>query len=248
MSSSPDKKVWTWQGSFQDHVRFLIHLPFFFVAPIALPPKAVESVHLSVNSVMRCPFCTGLHCEIGRMAGLEDVATVNECAKLSASDEAEFGIFSDYGKSFGTHNGRGAEVDGLYEQIREEKGAIAARSAQGLAFFLLWGSMGGNTLISFYRGTLRGEMKEGSNLVFEICFALYYSLVFGIITATSKLLSFLPSNVPVYVNMIIGLVLPLVASIWIIPYAIIGLVLNLSSVILKDNQYDPLGGQYQMIV
>jgi len=246
MSTSSDKKVWIWQGSFQDHVRILIHLPFFFVAPIALPPKAVESVHLSVNSVNRCPFCTGLHGEIGRLAGLEDALAVNESAKLSASEEIEFGIFSNYGKSFGTHNGRGAAVDGLFEQIREEKGVLAAKSAQGLAFFLMWGSMTGNTLISFYRGTLRGEMKEGSNIVFEICFAVYYSLLFGIITAVSKILSFVPSNVPVFVNVIIGLVLPLVASIWIIPYAIVGLVLNLRFIILKENEYNPLGDQYQM--
>jgi hypothetical protein len=131
-----DKKIWTWQGSLQDHVRFLVNLPFFFVAPLVLPPKAVETVHLSVNSINKCPFCTGLHCEIGRIAGLKDASTVNECAKLVSEEENnEFGIYSQYGASFGKYNGRGEVVDELYNSIANDKGSLIARSVQGLASF-----------------------------------------------------------------------------------------------------------------
>lgn len=241
---SSDTKIWTWQGSLQDHVRFLLNLPFFFVAPLALPPKAVESIHLSVNSVNKCPFCTGLHCEIGRMAGLEDAIAVNECAKLSDAETNDYGIYSEYGTTFGKHNGRGEEVESLFNIIATEHGTLEARCAQGIAFFLTWGSMGGNTLISFYRGTLKCNMREGSNVVFEVIFALYYSILFAIITIVSKILSFFPSNVPAIVNIIIGLVLPFVASFWIIPYALVGI---LFSVFLRE-QYDPLGGEYMQIM
>ena len=248
MSTSSDKKIWTWQGSFQDHIRFLIHLPFFFIGSITLPPKAVESIHLSVNSVNRCPFCTGLHCEIGRIAGLENVSVINECAMLSSSERDEYGIFAQYGMAFGKNHGRGPEVEALFQQISSSKGTIAAKSTQGLAFFLLWGSLSGNTLISFYHGTLNGQMRHGSNLVFEVCFAFYYTTLFAIITVVSKILSFVPSNVPSYVSMIIGLVLPSLASIWIVPYGIVGLVLTLTSTLRMDVQYDPLGGDYELIV
>jgi AhpD family alkylhydroperoxidase len=242
---SSDKKVWTWQGSLQDHVRFLVHLPFFFIAPVVLKPKAAESVHLSVNSVNRCPFCTGLHCEIGRLAGLEDAKALNQCGKLTDEEDSEYGIFSKYGACFGKNNGRGEELDKIFDDIVNEHGMMAAKSAQGLAFFLTWGSLGGNTLISFFRGTLRGNMREGSNLIFEIVFAAYYSLVFAIITATSKILTFFPANVHPAVNVIIGLVLPTVASMWIIPYSLVGLLCT--PFILKE-QFDPLGGQYEVVV
>lgn len=240
-----DTKIWTWQGALQDHVRFVVNLPFFFIGAVALPPRAVESIHLSVNSINKCPFCTGLHCEIGRMAGLEDAHAVNECAKLSDSETGEFGLYSKYGTTFGKYNGRGEQVEALFDTIATEKGLLAARSARGLAFFLTWGSMGGNTLISFYRGTLKCDMREGSNIIFEVIFALYYSVLFAIITFVSKLLSFFPSNVAPVVNIVIGLVLPLVASVWIIPYGIVGLLL---SPCLMFKTWEPLGGEYLLIV
>jgi len=244
---SADKKIWTWQGSLQDHVRFLVHLPFFFVAPLLMPPKAVETIHLSVNSINKCPFCTGLHCEIGRMAGLKDVTAVNECGKLVSQEENnEFGIFSQYGSAFGKYNGRGEVVDELYQMIANEKGVMIARSVQGLAYFLTWGSMSGNTLVSFYRGTLRGNMKEGSNLVFEVLFALYYSVLFAVITAVSKILSYFPSSVPSIVNILLGLVLAFTASLWIIPYSLLGLIVT--PFLLQNVQYDPLGGEYEAVV
>ena len=102
-----------------------------------------------------------------------------------------------------------------------------------------------NTLISFYRGTLKCDMKPGSNIIFEILFALYYSPVFAIITLTSKILSFFPSNVPPIVNIIIGLVLPTVASIWIIPYAIFSL---LFIYCINKDDHAPLGGEYLLVV
>ena len=40
--------------------------------------------------------------------------------------------------------------------------------------FLHRGSICGNTHLSFYKGRLAGNSKSGSNLVFEVAFALYY--------------------------------------------------------------------------
>lgn len=181
------------------------------------------------------------------MAGLQDAKAVNECAKLSDGEMNDFGIYSKYGTSFGRYNGRGEEVDELFNVIATEKGLLTARSVQGLAFFLMWGSLSGNTLISFYRGTLRGNVKPGSNIVFELLFALYYSVLFAVITAVSKILSLFPSNVPSIVNIIIGLILPFTASFWIIPYALLGLLFTYLTPFLKE-QYEPLGGEYSAVV
>jgi len=204
----------------------------------------VESVHLSTNSVNKCPFCTGLHTEIGRLAGLEDAIAVNECGKVADAEKDEFGIFSEYGAAFGENHGRGEEVESLFEKIKAEKGQMAASSAKGLALFLLWGSLGGNTLLAFFRGTLRGNVRPGTNVYFEGAFAVYHIVVFAIITATSKILSFLPSNVPKVVNIIIGLVLPTVASIWIIPYGLLGLIIT---PIIGTELYYPIGGEYTSV-
>ena len=42
---------------------------------------------LAVNSANECPYCTGLHVELGRMAGLGDAAEINTITK--SADEIE---------------------------------------------------------------------------------------------------------------------------------------------------------------
>ena len=52
-----------------------------YAGPNKLDPKTSESCMLAVNSVNACPYCTSLHGELGRMAGLEDKGSAINSAK-----------------------------------------------------------------------------------------------------------------------------------------------------------------------
>jgi|AntRauTorckE5430_2_1112549.scaffolds.fasta_scaffold02407_4 hypothetical protein len=129
-----DKKSWTWEGSLVDHLRILVHFPFFFVAPFVLLPEACETIHLSLNSVNGCKFCTDLHGELGRMAGLKDSYGLMSTGNLSSDEEKkEFGLYADYGRSFAQYDGRGQDVQEKYDAIDAQYGAMSARSAEGVS-------------------------------------------------------------------------------------------------------------------
>jgi AhpD family alkylhydroperoxidase len=183
---------------------------------------------LAVNSANECPYCTGLHVELGRMAGLGDAAEINTITKSADEIErdAEEEAFVRFGRLFGQNDGRGPCVEKSYKDIAEKFGGASARAARGLGFFLYWGSMSGNTLNAFYFGTLCCKRKKGTNPLFEILFALWYCLLFVIIQVVSKILSCFPV-VPKCISMMLGVVLALVASIWILPFGILGLLTGL---------------------
>jgi len=129
-----DKKSWTWEGSLVDHIRILTHFPFFFVAPFVLQPEACETIHLSLNSVNGCKFCTDLHGELGRMAGLQDSYGLMTTGNLSSDEEKkDFGLYADYGRSFAQNDGRGKDLLEKYDAIVAEYGAMSARSAEGVS-------------------------------------------------------------------------------------------------------------------
>ena len=129
-----NKKSWTWEGSLKDHVRVLKNLPFFFVAPLVLKPEQCETVHISVNSVLGCPYCTDLHCELGRMAGLLDSYGLMRTGNFGASEEIEAcGVFSEFGRIFAQHEGRGEDVKQKYDDIAAQYGPMAAMSAEGVS-------------------------------------------------------------------------------------------------------------------
>ena len=55
----------------RDHIRFmseLLHYLGAYVGPRALAPPTIESVMVTMNSVNTCPYCSGLHDELARMA------------------------------------------------------------------------------------------------------------------------------------------------------------------------------------
>ena len=47
-----------------------------YVGPRALEPRLNEAIMNTMNSVNTCPYCTGLHGELGRMAGINSYAIV----------------------------------------------------------------------------------------------------------------------------------------------------------------------------
>ena len=55
----------------RDHVRFmgeLLHYLGAYAGPRALAPTTIESIMVTMNSVNTCPYCSGLHDELARMA------------------------------------------------------------------------------------------------------------------------------------------------------------------------------------
>ena len=48
------------------HYQELTPCNLLYPPPRSSPCLSFRSVHLTVNSVLRCPFCTGLHGELGR--------------------------------------------------------------------------------------------------------------------------------------------------------------------------------------
>ena len=93
------------------HVSVTKSLPGIILAPLLLSPPSVELVHLTMNSLISCPYCTDLHTNLGRMAGREGSEKINECGgelktieKLVGDDEVHVGI-SKYALEFGTSGG-----------------------------------------------------------------------------------------------------------------------------------------------
>ena len=109
-------KVWVTSSFTRDHVRLAWELPGYlgaYVNPFsAIEPKTIESVMLTINSINTCPYCTGLHGELARMAAVDKMA----------------GPAVDFAKVFATESGRGAAVQDAFAKVRsiEAHGTIIA--------------------------------------------------------------------------------------------------------------------------
>ena len=99
-------KVWVTSSFTRDHVRLAWELPGYlgaYVNPFsAIEPKTIESVMLTINSINTCPYCTGLHGELARMAAVDKMA----------------GPAVDFAKVFATESGRGAAVQDAFAKVR----------------------------------------------------------------------------------------------------------------------------------
>merc|ERR1719203_2270162 len=182
---------------------------------------------LTVNSVNDCPYCTGLHGQLARMAGVEETNTLLqahslEAAKCAGPTASSNSVAITYAHIFGEGNGRGkAEAEG-YEKMVEVYGSSKASSLRALCWFLLWGSLGGNTVNAFWRGRLSCKPKAGINIVFEWIFFLFYGPLFFVIFIVNNLLTLFP-QVPACFSAGFGTFLAIVASIWILPIGLVGL-------------------------
>ena len=177
---------------------------------------------LAVNSVNECSYCTALHGELARMTGLNQSCT-QENKQSKISQEANEEVMLAFAKFFGQSNGRGDCLAKKYKELEEAVGKGKAASVRALCWFLHWGSIGGNTILSLYRGRLLGSPKPGSNLLFELLFAAYYTPLYLVISATTVLLKAFPARVPKAVSIGIGCVLAPVAAVWIVPVGLLGL-------------------------
>eukprot|EP00960_Hanusia_phi_P041123 754842-Hanusia_phi.AAC.1 len=223
-----DRKTFTAGSCLRDHIDIMKAIPGIYDAyagPNRLEPKTIEAIMLAVNSVNSCPYCTGLHCELGRMAGLkDDTKKINEAKSSKELQKVTNDKMVSFARKFGEYNGRGACFEVEYQDLIKAVGKGKANAIKSLCWFLHWGSISGNTLLSFYRGRLTGNAKKGSNIIFEILFALYYTPLYLLITATTCILKILPANVPRVLSMGMGCVLATIASLKILPIAILGVV------------------------
>jgi len=210
------KKMWTPQGFFADHRMVFRHLPQIagaYIGPNAVDPELNEAVMVTVNSVNSCPYCEGLHGQLARMAGVDDpdqlmsAKSLAECTKV-VDDPAII-----YARTFAEQDGRGAIEEQAFHSLAASTDAGFARSIRALCWFLLWGSIGGNTLNGFF-SRLAGRKKAGSYVLFEILFTAYYGLLFLIIAGVNALLKFVP-RVPKWFSAMFGMVLTVIAGTWI---------------------------------
>lgn len=218
------KKIWTLGGCLADHRDVILSLPRIagaYVGPNAVDPHLNESVMVTVNSVNSCPFCEGLHGELARMAGVEDpdglmnAGSADEC-RTYVDDPA-----ISFARAFAEENGRGPVVDEAFDALSNETRPGFAASVRALCWFLLWGSIGGNTINGFF-ARLRGQAKQGSSFVFELIFFTYYGPLFLIIAIVNALLRFAP-RVPKWFSAAFGLLLTIIAGTWIILPGVLGL-------------------------
>lgn len=223
--SQYQKKTWTLGGCLADHRQVFLSIPRIagaYVGPNAVDPHLNESVMVTVNSVNSCPFCEGLHGELARMAGVEDPDGL-----MKASSEDECRSFVDdpaisYARIFAEQDGRGAEADQAFAALSKATQPGFAASVRALCWFLLWGSIGGNTINAFF-SRLTGKAKAGSSFVFELIFFVYYGPLFLIIATVNALLRFAP-RVPKWFSAAFGLLLTVIAGTWIVLPGLVGLI------------------------
>jgi AhpD family alkylhydroperoxidase len=218
------KKTFSLGSCLQDHLTIMNSIPSIldaYAGPNRIDPAAIEGIMLAVNSVNECPYCTALHGELARMAGVNQ--NVAKDTKKPSPEEVEEDAMFCFARIFGQENGRGACVAKKYQELEKSVGKGKAASVRALCWFLHWGSISGNTIISFYRLRLSGSPKPGSNILFEILFATYYTPLYLVISATTVLLKAFPARVPKAMSKAIGCILAPVAAVWIVPIGLLGL-------------------------
>ena len=210
------KKMWTPQGFFADHrmvFRNLLHIAGAYIGPNAVDPELNEAVMVTVNSVNSCPYCEGLHGELARMAGVEDPEQLMSAQSLSECTKVVDDPAIVYARTFAEQNGRGAVEAQAFQALANATSEGFAKSVRALCWFLLWGSIGGNTLNGFF-ARMAGRAKQDSSFLFELLFTLYYGPLFLIIAIVNALLKFAP-RVPKWFSAVFGLVLTVIAGSWI---------------------------------
>lgn len=219
-----NKKMWTAKGCLADHRQVFLNIPRIFGAYVgsnAIEPSLNESVMVTVNSENSCPFCEGLHGELARMAGVEDVSTLMQAESLQACQQVSDKTAITYARLFAEGNGRGPKVQAGFQALVNAEGRGRASSVRALCWFLLWGSLGGNTINGFL-ARFKGQGRSDSNLAFELIFTLFYGPLFLLIAIVNALLKFFP-KVPAWFSSAFGVVLTIIAAHWIIPIGLLSL-------------------------
>ncbi|KAL3776629.1 hypothetical protein ACHAW5_000886 [Stephanodiscus triporus] len=208
-------KVFTWSTLLRDHTRFFSVLPSYLLAYVgpsstSLVPKTIESVMLTVNSHNACPYCTGLHGQLARMAGID--------APPDPSDPAV-----KYARTFALESGRGGDVESSYDELASAIGDGRASSVRALCWALLWGKTTGNTINSVRDKILK--LKFGSIRSLELFVLAYYGPLFLVIGVLNAVLTKMP-RIPPRASAGLGAVLWVPVAVNIAPLGIVSVALN----------------------
>lgn len=185
-------KVWVTSTFTRDHVRFmseLLHYLGAYVGPRALSPKTIEAIMVTMNSINTCPYCTGLHGQLARMA---DTKVDSKAPEVM------------YATTFALEAGRGAKVRAAYDKLASQIGAGKALSARALCWALLWGKTTGNSINSV-RGKLV-SLQLWKLTPFDLLMFVYYGPLFLVIGILNAGLTVSP-KVPAWVSAALGVVL-----------------------------------------
>jgi len=116
------------------------------------------------------------------------------------------------------HRGEEEEQDAslkkAYQKVTQAHGSGKAKSVEALCWFLLWGSLGGNTV--------NGVLWEGQRGVFPLAFTAYYAPLFGVIAVMNKGLAHMP-NMPSIFFQGMGVTLTAAGGMWMTPVGLLGL-------------------------
>ena len=158
-----------------------------------------QAIMVAVNSVNQCPYCDGLHGELARLVGLGDAAVELRGCKDAPSAAAAMKSVTlpsvvpavTYARIAGEADGKGAKEAAAYAALVDAEGASRAASIKALCFFLMWGSMTGNT-INATKKRLIGLSPMSGLTLFSSLFTLYYGPLFLIVFAVNTMISYLP--------------------------------------------------------
>ena len=216
--------MWTLSGCLADHRAVFMSLPRIlgaYVGPNAIEPELNESVMVAVNSENSCPFCEGLHGELARMAGVDEVSTLMNARSLEECQKFSTQAAIGYARIFAENNGRGPNEAAAFSKLVDAEGNGRALSIRALCWFLLWGSIGGNTINGFL-ARLKNNGRSDSNIGFELIFSAFYGPLFLLISVVNFLLQHFP-RVPSWFSSAFGVVLTMIAGVWIIPVGLLSL-------------------------
>jgi len=208
------RKLWDWNTLLRDHTRFVTMLPNYLAAYIApgysLSPTTIESVMVTMNSINTCPYCTGLHGQLARMAGVD---------KPNPTDAEVI-----YATAFAHESGRGSDVDSSYDALVAKIGSRRAQSVRALCWALLWGKTTGNTVNSARDKILKLQLTQLRTV--DLFVLAYYGPLFLVIGLLNKMLTVAPSGIPKAVSIALGAVLWLPQALNIIPLGLASIAVN----------------------
>ena len=210
-------KLWTWKTLLRDHTRFVSMLPNYLAAYIipgySLTPTTIESVMVTMNTINTCPYCTGLHGQLARMAGVD---------KPNQSDSEVI-----YATAFAQESGRGSDVSASYDALVTKIGSRRAQSVRALCWALLWGKTTGNTINNARDKIIKFQWTQLCTV--DMFVMAYYGPLFLVIGVLNKILTVAPS-IPKLVSAALGAVLWLPQALNIIPLGVASIALNLGVV------------------
>ena len=210
-------KIYDWKTLVANHTQFAMMLPCYLLSYIGfssrLDPAITESVMVTMNSHNTCPYCTGLHGQLARMAG------------LSEPDPSDPHVV--YAKTFALESGRGGDVEAAYAKLVDVIGAAKARNVRALCWALLWGKTTGNSINAARDKILTLKLTKVTLL--DIFVLAYYGPLFIVIGLLNAALTIMPA-IPKGASAALGVVLWVPQALNILPLGLLSIILSLGVV------------------